>query len=154
MQKPFTPDQLRPPTGEELVLIARAEGFQIYLCRADNASVYSWVFKAPEADLYDAQGNLMGKHFAGPTWRHNDGSEITGKVAAKADAPGASAIPWLLLTVSGHAGQGVLSRVTTIQRINTFGGLAPASGCGEANRDAEFRSSYTADYYFYARPRS
>jgi hypothetical protein len=72
-------------------------------------------------------------------------------VAAKVDAPAGGTIPWLLLTVTGHTGSGALSGVTTIQRINTAGGLAPVEGCSAANIEAEFKSSYTADYYFYAR---
>lgn len=135
---------------EELLLIARAAGFQIYACRPDTDGKLARVFKAPEAQLYDLQGNVIGKHFAGPTWQHHDGSEITAKMVAKIDAPDAGAIPWLLLNVTGHSGNGVLSGVTTIQRIHTVGGLAPAPTCSEGNRDAEFKSAYTADYYFYA----
>ncbi|HEX4604634.1 MAG TPA: DUF3455 domain-containing protein, partial [Candidatus Angelobacter sp.] len=97
------------------------------------------------------QNNVIGKHFAGPTWRLNDGSEITGKMAAKVDAPDATAIPWLLVTVIGHSGNGKLSRVTSIQRVNTVGGLAPAAAeCTAQSREVEFKSSYSADYYFYA----
>lgn len=107
--------------------------------------------KAPEAFLYDDQGNVLGKHFGGPTWKHTDGSEICAKLAAKVDAPDAGAIPWLLLTVTDHSGNGAFSRVTSIQRIHTVGGLAPSSGCSGENLEKESKSSYTADYYFYAR---
>lgn len=109
------------------------------------------VLKAPEAFLYDDQGDVLGKHFGGPTWKHTDGSEICAKLAAKVDAPDASAIPWLLLTVTDHSGNGVFNHVTTIQRIHTVGGLAPSSGCSGENLKKESKSSYTADYYFYAR---
>ena len=150
MATPKIPDLIKAPVAEELVLVARASGFQVYVCRADAEGKPAWTLKAPDAQLFDQQGNVIGKHFAGPTWQHNDGSEITAKMAAKIDAPDAGAIPWLLLNVTGHSGSGALSRVTTIQRIHTVGGLAPASGCRDSNRDAEFKSSYTADYYFYA----
>src|SRR6478609_2988917 len=119
--------------------MARATGFQIYVCR-------------PDAELFDEQGKLIGKHFGGPTWQLNDGSQVTGKMAAKADAPDPKAIPWLLVTVTGHAGSGKLSGVTSIQRVNTVGGLAPAAQeCTAQSGEVEFKSSYSADYYFYAR---
>ncbi len=151
VQLPKVPDLIKAPAGEQLLFIAHAKGFQIYVCGADAAGQPAWTLKAPEALLYDEQGNVMGKHFGGPTWKHNDGSEICGKVAAKIDAPDAGAIPWLLLTVTDHSGNGVFSRVTTIQRIHTAGGLAPSSGCSAANPEKEWKSSYSADYYFYGR---
>jgi hypothetical protein len=125
--------------------MAHARGFQIYICRPEG-----WVLKAPEALLYDQQGNVIGTHFGGPTWQHSDGSEMVGKMSAKVDAPEASAIPWLLLNVTSHSGNGLFSRITFIQRINTVGGLPPSSLWAESNRDAEFRSPYSADYCFYA----
>jgi hypothetical protein len=151
VQTPNVPDLIKVPAGEELLLIAHAKGFQIYICRAGAAGQPSWILKAPEALLYDEQGNVLGNHFGGPTWKHTDGSEITAKMAAKVDAPDAGAIPWLLLNVTDHSGSGVFSRITTIQRVHTAGGLAPASPCTAADLEKEFKSSYTADYYFYAR---
>src|SRR5437899_4842529 len=110
VEKPNVPDMVRPPAGEELVLVAHATGFQIYICRADADGKPVWALKAPEAQLEDQQGNSIGIHFGGPTWRHNDGSEITARMVAKTDAPDTGAIPWLLLSVTGHSGIGVLSR--------------------------------------------
>jgi len=149
VQNPKVPDAIKVPAGEKLVLIARATGSQIYVCRPDAAGQPAWTLKAPEAQLFDHQGNVIGKHFGGPTWKHNDGSEIVGKMAAKVEAPDASAIPWLLVNVTDHSGSGAFSGITTIQRIHTTGGLPPAGSCKES--DAEVKSSYTADYYFYAR---
>ena len=152
MQKPNVPNAIQPPAGEELVLMVRATGFQIYVCRPDADGKPAWTLKAPEAELFDEQGNVIGKHFGGPTWQLNDGSQITGKLVAKVDAPDATAIPWLLVTVTGNSGIGKLSGVTSIQRINTVSGLPPAaSECSESSGEVEFKSSYSADYYFYAR---
>jgi hypothetical protein len=151
VQTPKVPDLIKAPAGEQLLFIARAKGFQIYVCRADAAGHPAWTLKAPEAMLYDEQGNVLGKHFGGPTWKHNDGSEISGKMAAKVEAPDPAAIPWLLLTVTDHSGNGVFTHVTTVQRIHTTGGLAPSSACNAADPEKEFKSAYTADYYFYAR---
>ncbi|MGB9123711.1 MAG: DUF3455 domain-containing protein [Candidatus Angelobacter sp.] len=156
MQKPTVPDSIQAPAGEELVLIARATGFQVYVCRPDTNGNPAWALKAPDAELFDEQGKSIGKHFGGPTWQLNDGSEVTGKMAAKVDAPDPKAIPWLLVTVTGNSGSGKLSGVTSIQRVNTVAGLAPeslapaAAECSSQSGEVEFKSSYSADYYFYA----
>jgi hypothetical protein len=151
VQKPNVPDAIQPPAGEELVLIARATGFQIYVCRPDAEGKPEWSLKAPEAQLFDGAGKVIGKHFGGPTWQLNDGSQITGRIVAKVDATDPTAIPWLLVTVTGHSGNGALSRVTSIQRVNTVAGLPPsATECNQASGEVEFKSSYSADYYFYA----
>jgi hypothetical protein len=152
VQKPTVPDAIHAPVGEELVLMARATGFQIYVCRPGAEGKPAWTLKAPEAQLFDEAGRVIGRHFGGPTWQLNDGSSIVGKMAAKVDAPDAGAIPWLLVTVTGRSGDGVLSQVTSIQRVNTVAGLAPtAAECMPQSGEVEFKSSYSADYYFYAR---
>lgn len=152
MQRPKVPDAIQSPEGEELVLIARATGFQIYICRPDAEGKPAWTLKAPEAELFDEQGKVIGRHFAGPTWQLNDGSQLTGKMDAKVDAPDPEAIPWLLVTVISNSGKGALNRVTTIQRVNTVSGLPPAvAECNASTGEVEFKSSYSADYYFYAR---
>jgi hypothetical protein len=79
-----------------------------------------------------------------------DGSEVTGKAAAHVDSLDPGSIPWLLVNVVSHAGSGQLSNVTTIQRVRTHGGQPPAQGCDAAHVNTETKSSYNADYYFYA----
>jgi uncharacterized protein DUF3455 len=97
---------------------------------------------------------LSAGNYAGPTWKDNDGSEVTGKATARVNSPEPDSIPWLLVTVTGHSGEGVLSRVTTIQRINTKGGQPPpAADCNPAKQNTEVKSGYVADYYFYAPPK-
>ena len=151
MPRPEVPESLRAPAGEEVILVAHAKGTQIYTCQAGAEQKFSWVFKAPEADLTDESGKKIAHHFAGPTWKHMDGSEVTGKVVAKQDAPKSDAIPWLLLKAATHTGEGVFSQVTSIQRIHTEGGLAPeANSCNATASGKESRSAYSADYYFYA----
>jgi uncharacterized protein DUF3455 len=149
--RPEVPESLKAPAGEEVILSGHATGVQIYVCQAESEQKSSWVLKAPEADLTDAAGKKIVQHFAGPAWKHVDGSEVTGKVVAKEDAPKPGAIPWLLLTAASHTGEGILARVTTIQRIHTEGGLPPkASDCTVSTNGKESRSAYSADYYFYA----
>ena len=43
-----------------------------------------------------------------------------------------------------------MKAITTIQRLNTKGGKAPASGCDASHKGDKTRSHYTADYYFFA----
>lgn len=143
------PSQLQPPAGEQLLLQVHAKGDQIYTCKGDAAQA-AWALKAPDAQLFDKDGKPFGKHFAGPSWEASDGSRVTGKAVANVPSPDADSIPWLLVNIVGHEGSGVLSRATSIQRINTKGGKAPASGCDAAHAGAEVRVAYSADYLFYA----
>ena len=152
--RPDVPDKIKAPAGEEVVLLAHATGSQIYVCQPGTDSKLAWTLKAPEAELRDQQGGVIGLHYGGPTWKDNDGSEVTGKAAARVDSPDADAIPWLLVTVTGHSGEGVLSRVTSVQRIHTGGGMPPpAADCSAAKQNVEVKSGYSADYYFYAPPK-
>jgi Protein of unknown function (DUF3455) len=143
------PPQLQPPAGEHEVLRVHAKGDQIYTCKA-NGSQFAWALKAPDAELYADDGKEFGKHFAGPSWKANDGSQVTGKAVANAPSPDADSIPWLLVTVVSHSGEGVLARVTSIQRLNTKGGKAPASGCDASHGDNELHVHYSADYVFFS----
>jgi hypothetical protein len=148
--RPDVPDKIKAPFGEEVVLQAHASGSQIYVCQAGTDGKFAWALKAPEAELRDQQGAIVGRHYAGPTWKHNDGSEVTGKAAAKVDSPDSDSIPWLLVTATGHSGDGVLSHVTSIQRIRTKGGQPSTEDCNASKQNREVKSAYTADYYFYA----
>jgi hypothetical protein len=150
---PDVPDAIQAPTGEEVVLLAHATGSQIYTCQAAADGKFSWTLKAPEAELHDRNDKVIGQHSAGPSWKLKDGSEVTGKAAARVDSLDGESIPWLLIKVVSHSGSGRLASVTTIQRVHTHGGRAPAEGCDAAYHDAEAKSSYTADYYFYAPPK-
>jgi hypothetical protein len=147
------PDALKPGANETLAMIASAKGVQIYECRAgkDGTGGYEWAFVAPEADLFDAGGHRIGRHFAGPSWESTDGSRILGAVKEHADAPAADAIPWLLLTTKSVGSEGALSKVTSVQRVRTVGGMASKAGCSQAAAGTSERIPYTADYYFFTR---
>ena len=147
---PDVPDAIQAPAGEEVVLYAHASGSQIYTCQAAADGKFSWTLKAPEAELHDRKDKVIGQHSAGPSWKLKDGSEVTGKAVARVDALDSGSIPWLLVNVVGHSGKGLLTTVTTIQRVRTHGGQPPAEGCDALHPNAETKSSYTADYYFYA----
>ena len=143
---PAVPDNLKPTGGESLLQQARAEGDQIYACDGK-----SWVFKGPDAKLFSESGKQIGSHFAGPTWESSDGSRVIGRPAANA-TPDPDSIPWLLLTATDHQGNGLMSHVSSIQRLLTKGGKAPAMRCDASHKGDEARSHYTAVYFFYTRP--
>ncbi len=145
------PDALQAPTGHKLSLAANATGVQIYVCSAAKAAPAQaeWVFKAPEAALFDAAGASLGKHYAGPAWEGLDGSKVVGEVKAKQDDPAGQAIPWLLLAAKSASGDGTFGRVSYVQRLATEAGKAPAGGCTTADLGKEARVPYKALYRFY-----
>ena len=137
------PDAITAP-GETVVLTVHAEGAQVYECKAGADGKLAWAFREPIATLF-VDGKTIGRHYAGPNWEHMDGSAVAAKAAG--NAPGATSddIPWLKLQVTASRGSGVLSGVTTVQRINTKGGKLE----GACDKAGTFSSApYSADYVF------
>jgi len=137
------PDALAAP-GETTVLTMHAEGAQVYECKAGPDGKLAWAFREPVATLL-VDGKTVGRHYAGPNWEHSDGSAVVGKVAASVPGATPNDIPWLKLDVISKRGSGVLSAVTTAQRINTQGGKLE----GACDNAGTYRSApYSADYVF------
>jgi hypothetical protein len=130
--------------GETVVATLHAEGAQVYECKAGADGKLAWAFREPIATLL-LDGKTVGRHYAGPNWEHMDGSAVVGK--ATGSAPGATPndIPLLKLEVVSSRGNGVLTGVTTVQRINTMGGRHDGA-CDKAG--ALFSAPYAADYVF------
>ncbi len=149
------PAALQGPVGQEPFLRVHATGVQVYECaaKADAPAGWAWQFRSPEATLSDAAGKTIGRHFAGPSWASNDGATVVGQVSASAPALDKGAIPWLLLNVKSRDGQGLLAQATSVQRLDTEGGVAPSSACGAANARQVERVGYTATYVFW-RPKT
>jgi hypothetical protein len=145
------PAALQPPAGQEPFLELHARGVQVYECAApaDAPAAWAWQFKGPEATLADAKGTVVGRHFGGPSWASNDGATVVGKAAASAPSPERGSIPWLLLTIKSSEGSGLLAGTSSVQRIDTEGGVAPAAACGAANAHQVERVGYTATYVFW-----
>ena len=137
------------PMGTEVVLQAAGDGVQIYTCNETPGGA-KWVLKAPDAKLLNAAGKTIGRHFAGPTWKLEDGSEVQGELIASRAAPDTRSVAWLLLRAKAGTGKGSLADVAYIRRTETHGGIAPESGCA-ASQDAgkTVRVPYTATYTFY-----
>ena len=137
------PDAIAAP-GEASVLTVHAEGAQVYECKAGSDGKLAWAFREPIATLL-VDGKTIGRHYAGPNWEHSDGSAVVGKAIGNAPGATPSDIPWLKLEVTSHRGNGILSGVTTVQRINTKGGKIE----GACDKPGTFASvPYSADYVF------
>jgi hypothetical protein len=144
------PSAIAVPDATPLVTL-HAEGAQIYQCKADSdgksssqKGALTWQFREPVATLI-LDGKSVGRHYAGPNWDYIDGSGVKGKVAASAPSAAPNDIAWLKLDVADHRGDGVLSNATTVQRINTKGGVVQ----GSCKNEGDYRSvPYSADYVF------
>ena len=142
VQNLVIPNNLRVPPGHTLLFQAYGKGVQIYACPVNAATA-----PTPHAILSrDARDldHLVAIHYAGPTWEALDGSKVVGEKLVSTPSPDPKSVPWLLLQASSHAGTGLLSQVTFIQRLSTQGGVAPAN-CSNQEVSAE----YSALYLFY-----
>jgi len=175
---PSVPADLQVPPGNEVFLIGHAVGTQNYVCAPCDSSKpgceagVAFTLFTPQATLFNDHGKQLTTHFfsSNPfennlvraTWQH---SQDTSRVWAKGIGTSAdpafvrqSAVAWLLLQVkdvgalAGPTGGNKLTGTTFIQRVNTFGGLAPATGCAKPE-DIGNKAfmTYTADYVFYKR---
>ena len=137
------PEAIAAP-GEIAVISLHAEGAQVYECKAGGDGKLAWAFREPIATLI-ADGKTVGRHYAGPNWEHSDGSAVVGKTIGNAPGANAGDIPWLKLEVASRRGSGILTPVTTVQRINTNGGKLD----GACDAPGSFKSApYSADYVF------
>lgn len=168
---PQVPSNLEVPRGHEVFLEGQAVGTQNYICMPAATGV-AWKFLGPQATLFlskrgDFEQQIM-THFLSanpgesglprPTWQHSfDSSQVWGKVAQSSTDPNyvaPGAIPWLLVEIAGRSlgptDGSQLVGTTYIQRLNTSGGVAPATGCSQAAEiGALALVPYTTDYFFY-----
>jgi hypothetical protein len=171
---PPMPSNLQVPPGHVAYLKGRAAGTQNYICQATNTG-FAWRFLGPQATLFFTFhwfnvefAQQITTHYLSPnpveagtpraTWQSSiDTSAVWARaIASSVDTqyvePGA--IPWLLLeavgTQKGPTGGTMLTGTTYIQRLNTSGGSAPATGCSQATEvGALVFVPYTTDYFFY-----
>lgn len=172
---PEVPATLEVPDGFRVFFTAHAIGTQNYICLPAPAGV-AWKLVGPQATLYQAQRRGLGQqqatHYlsanpvenglARPTWQHSfDSSKVWGRAVASSTDPNfvqAGAIPWLLVQVAGTeegpTGGSFLTDAAFVQRINTAGGAAPATGCATtADVGALALVPYAADYVFFRETR-
>jgi hypothetical protein len=153
LARPMMPDRsLDPPANEVPVLLAYGQGVQRYVCKEKEQAKgsFEWALKEPQAKLADAAGHQIGSHSAGPSWQLADGSKaVRKKLVASVPALATDAVPWLLLAIDS-SGKGALAGTEYVQRVDTVGGVAPATGCDAAHAGATQDVEYRATYVFYA----
>jgi hypothetical protein len=165
---PAVPPNIQVQAGNKLFFVGHAVGTQNYVCLPAGDGVKFTLF-TPQATLFD-ENKQVTTHYFSPnpseggiiraTWQHSrDTSAVWGRVMdgnSSTDpafvAPGA--IAWLLVTVvgtqGGSTGGDTLAGTTFIQRLNTSGGIAPATGCASSTDIGnQAFVPYTADYFFY-----
>jgi hypothetical protein len=164
---PPVPAGLEVPAGNVAFLLGRGVGTQNYECQPSGSiGRVAWILFTPQATLFSDQQDQLTTHFFSPnpvegvtvraTWQDSrDTSTVWAKAIATAADPNASgAIDWVKLqtvgTQAGPTGGTTLSGTTFVQRVNTVGGSAPATGCALPT-DIGHKAfvPYTADYVFY-----
>lgn len=135
------------PAGKQPLFLARADGTQNYTAEEKDGKL-QWSAAVPDATLWDFQSAAkIGTHSKGPVWVDNDGSKLAGDplTVVKEPSGNADAIPWLLL-ITKSDGKGRFAKVTHVQRVDTWGGKAPAA---PPTRAGETQSvHYQATYVF------
>jgi hypothetical protein len=153
---PEVPPSLVVPEDNKVSFHTYAAGVQVYVATASTNSPtgFAWTFREPIAVLFDADENVVGIHyaFAGPTrpaWESESGSRVVGARSVAPVTVDTNAIPWLILSAvpTNTVGPGIFERTTYIHRVNTTGGLAPATPPTAAGQEASV--PYTAEYFFY-----
>lgn len=146
MQPDATTSSIEPQQAERVMTLT-ASGVQVYSCEPDAQHRLGWVFKSPQATLFDASGQAVVQHGAGPSWQAGDGSRIVGHVLAQKPSETKGSIPQLLLETHSTAASGTLSSVRYVQRLNTVGGSMPEAPCATEHQIG--KSPYLANYVFY-----
>jgi hypothetical protein len=142
--------RIKVPDDREPVLKLAARGAQVFRCEQRDGQG-AWVFRQPDAELVDAAGKVVGRHGANFSFEHVDGSRLVATIAAHDEAPKPTDLRWLLMTTRSF-GRGAFEGVTHAQRINTTGGMPPAS-CDAVHAGRVLRIDFTSDFLFY-RPRA
>lgn len=169
---PDVPPDVQVEKGNEAYLVGHAFGTQNYVClpcdptKPGCANGVAFSLFTPQATLFNDQNEQLIHHFNSPnpfeggtiraTWQHSrDTSTVWAKAVGSAKVREDS-IDWVLLNVkdtgtqAGPTGGDKLTKTTFIQRLNTFGGLAPRTGCSAPeNIGTKAFVPYTADYFFY-----
>jgi Protein of unknown function (DUF3455) len=161
---PPVPPAIQVPAGNKAFLVGHAIGTQNYICLPSvSASGFAWTLFGPQATLFNDDGGQIITHFLSPnpseadtpraTWQHSrDTSSVWAMAINSSAVP--NAIPWLLLqrvgVQDGPTSGDRLTKTSYIHRVNTVGGLAPATGCDlSTNVGSRAFVPYTADYFFY-----
>ncbi|WP_393096784.1 CHRD domain-containing protein [Streptomyces sp. LN325] len=140
-----------PDAIRHSALAGVVKGAQVYACTKQDDGSYAFTQDNVDATLHGGIQHSFAQHGpAGPPqWIAPDHSSVTGTVLNKFDN-GPGNIPQLLLRAhqTGKSA-GLLSKTTTVLRLNTRGGVAPAGTCNPKSHPTA-HVPYTADYLFLA----
>jgi hypothetical protein len=135
-------------TKFKIVATLRGSGSQVYTCGTDG----KYALREPVATLQNLRGgSTVGIHGKGPFWASFDGSRVDRTVSdppvAVGTAPGGMGnIDWLRVPVTPvKDAPGVFGNVQFVQRVDTRGGVAPAT-CTTPTLSV----NYTTNYVFWA----
>ena len=145
------PALIQVATANTLVLETKASGTIEYQCskEKDPLTTYKWTMAGPKAELSSRGGEKIGDYSGPPArWAHKDGSFVTGSQVA-VSPNGSKNIPLQLVKADVAGGQGALTGVSYVQRVNTQGGVAPAKKCSADNDGEKAEVSYKAEYRFW-----
>jgi hypothetical protein len=148
---PTVPDAIIASSDEAPMIRATSDGMDKYECKRDDKGAPVWVDVAPDlapTTLYDETG-LIGRRSRGPVFESSDGSMAVAKVKSTVKAPDGQGVDWVLYTTT-PSGNGAFGKVTSVQRVNTVGGLPPPAGCDAQNIGATHSVAFRATYYFYS----
>jgi hypothetical protein len=167
---PEVPASIQVPAGNQPYFIGQAIGTQNYSCLPSMTSTtgHAWTLFTPQALVLNRGERQIATHFFSPNpaeggtiraaWQHSDDSSVVwGKGFPPSFDPAyvaPGAIAWLLIEVKGaqeglHGGD-FFTQTTFIHRVNTSGGLAPATGCATPQDIGKsVYVPYLADYVFY-----
>jgi hypothetical protein len=141
---------LRASLDEEPSFVLSGSGVNIYECRAGGANgEYVWAYVAPDATYYE--GSRSAARSTSPNLVESLGDRSSVSGVLRSAQPAGRNLPWTLMRARPLGDSGLFANVTSIQRVNTNGGLAPAGGCNGDTVGNESRVAYSADYYFYRR---
>jgi len=180
LRPPAVPAGLDVPEGNFVFLKGAATGTQNYACspsgsgfawvlftpeatlfnKADKQTITH--FFGPNPDPRDANTDprVVANGTIRAAWQARDTSTVWARVFPPSQPSfdpkfvRPNSVPWLLLekvgVQEGPTGGDLLTRTTFIQRVNTYSGLAPATGCSQPS-DVGKKAfiPYTADYFFF-----
>lgn len=145
------PALIQVTAGNSVVLEATAHGSIIYVCRKEKQplTAYKWIVAGEQAVLKDSEDKEIGTYSGPPArWSLDDKSFVNGSQVA-ASPNGAKNIPFQLVKADVAGGQGKLTAVSYVQRVNTKGGVAPHAKCSSDNDDEKVEVDYQANFIFW-----
>jgi Protein of unknown function (DUF3455) len=160
------PADIAVPDDAVLFLVGHGFGTQNYVCLPSGTG-FAFSLFTPEATLFNDGSQQLITHFFSPnpeenntiraTWENSHDSSMVWAAAVKQVIVREDSVAWVRLDVKGAAegptGGRKLTPAKFIQRINTLGGNAPATGCSSlADVGTKAFVPYAADYLFYKLP--